>query len=341
MKISVIVPVYNVGELVVRGIDGLENQTFTDFEVLLVNDGSTDDSQYWCEQLVKKYQNVTLISQINQGSGAARNTGLDHAQGEYIYFFDPDDYITGEFFQSVATNTVNRPDVVVYGYWDEIFKGDKRIKQVPVEMTPAERLDQVGFRSNFVRLFRRGGLYTLWNKVYRRDFLEKEAIRFTTAPMGQDVRFNYLVYRALTTIDFIPEKYYHYIVSRATSSTNRYRSNRLELQLEEWQQLKEVLTAFGQVDEDLLLEEKTKVLKANVNHIVMSNLPREEKYQHMQEVVDHPAFQEIYDHNPYLGQFSQSLLTKGHYPVYDMLYRMARKQQWLYDGLRSLKQRTK
>lgn len=338
MKISVIVPVYNVGELVVRGIEGIEAQQFDDYEILLVNDGSTDDSQRWCEQLVAKYQNVTLISQLNQGSGAARNTGLAHAKGEYIYFFDPDDYLTGEFFQSVVAHTTEQPDVVVYGYWDEIFKQDKRVKQISTEMTPAESLDQAAFRENFPRLFRRGGLYTLWNKVYRRAFLEEQGIQFTTAPMGQDVRFNYAVYRVLGQIQFVAEKYYHYIVSRSSSSTNRYRSNRLTLQLEEWEQLQDLLALFNQTDADLLLEEKTKVLKANVNHIVMSQLPRAQRYQHMREVVEHPAFKSIYQDNPYLGHLSQSLLTKGHYPTYDLLYRTARKQQWLYDGLRHAKQ---
>ncbi|MDO4680724.1 MAG: glycosyltransferase family 2 protein [Aerococcus sp.] len=341
MKISVIVPVYNVGKLVLRSIEGIESQDFSDFEVILVNDGSTDDSRRWCEQLVNEYENITLITQLNQGSGAARNTGLDHAKGEYIYFFDPDDYLTGEFFQSVVKQIEDQPDVVVYGYWDEVFHGEKMIKRVPTELSPEETFDQTSFRKAFNRLFHRGGMYTLWNKVYRRKFLEDHEIRFTTAPMGQDVRFNYLVYRALDSIRFVPEKYYHYVVSRSTSSTNRYRDNRLTLQLEEWEQLKQLMETFGQVDSDLLLEEKTKVMKANVNHIAMSQLPREEKYQHMQEVVEHPAFQDIYEDNPYLDRLSELLLTRDHYPTYDLLYRTARKQQWLYDGLRNVKHRMK
>lgn len=98
-KISVIVPVYNVEEYLNRCVDSILNQTFSDFELILVDDGSVDKSGIICDEYVKKDKRVRVIHKKNGGVSAARNIGIDEAQGEYISFCDSDDYLENTFFQ--------------------------------------------------------------------------------------------------------------------------------------------------------------------------------------------------------------------------------------------------
>ncbi len=113
--ISVIIPVYNVEEYLRECVDSVLNQTFRDFEVILVNDGSTDSSGEICDEYVEKDERVTVIHQKNGGLSVARNTGLSEANGKYVYFLDSDDYISGnalEILLNIAKK--DKSDIVFF-----------------------------------------------------------------------------------------------------------------------------------------------------------------------------------------------------------------------------------
>ena len=93
IKVSVIVPVYNVEKYVKRAVESIIKQNFTDLEILLVNDGSTDNSLQEINLITEKYKNVKVFTQENQGVSSARNLGIKKAQGDYICFLDADDYL--------------------------------------------------------------------------------------------------------------------------------------------------------------------------------------------------------------------------------------------------------
>ena len=107
VKISVVIPVYNVAEFLEEAISSLLNQTFEDFELICVNDGSKDNSLDILNDFAKKDSRVVVIDKENGGCGSARNRALDEAKGEYIYFFDPDDYILPDAFERLYENIVN------------------------------------------------------------------------------------------------------------------------------------------------------------------------------------------------------------------------------------------
>ena len=96
-KISVIVPVYNIEKNITRCVKSILSQSFTDFEILLINDGSTDHSKEICEELQTTDPRITLYNKINGGLSDARNYGIERAKGEYISFVDGDDYIEHNF----------------------------------------------------------------------------------------------------------------------------------------------------------------------------------------------------------------------------------------------------
>lgn len=103
MKLSIIIPVYNTEKYLERCVKSLFSQNLLceDFEIIIINDGSTDNSPSICNQLSKKYQNIRFFSQENQGQSAARNVGLKHAIGEYVYFIDSDDYLNLGYLSSL------------------------------------------------------------------------------------------------------------------------------------------------------------------------------------------------------------------------------------------------
>ena len=125
MLISVIIPVYNVEKYLKTCIDSVLTQDFKDYEIILVNDGSTDNSPIICDEYAEKYDCVSVIHQKNKGLGGARNTGIDAARGEYLLFLDSDDFILPEAF-SYLTNIMagNNPDIVCFGRKNVLENGE-------------------------------------------------------------------------------------------------------------------------------------------------------------------------------------------------------------------------
>ena len=107
VKVSVIVPVFNVGEYLSTSLDSILNQTLEDIEIICINDGSTDDSLNILEYYAKKDKRIKIISKENEGQGTARNVGLDNAQGEFISFVDADDFIKKDMLEKLYNKSVN------------------------------------------------------------------------------------------------------------------------------------------------------------------------------------------------------------------------------------------
>ena len=114
-KISVIIPVYNAEEFLEESITSVLNQTFKDIELVCVNDGSKDNSLEMLNNFAKKDSRVKVIDKPNGGCGSARNMSLDNATGEYVYFFDPDDYVLPDAFEKLYNNAIsNNSDLVMF-----------------------------------------------------------------------------------------------------------------------------------------------------------------------------------------------------------------------------------
>ena len=122
-KYSIIIPVYNVEKYIKKCLDSIFNQTYKNFEVIVVNDGTKDSSM----DIVEKYD-VKIINQKNQGLSAARNNGAKHAKGEYILFIDSDDYIQKDLLEEIDKSTKNNPDVIRFQI-QEVYEDKDDIKE--------------------------------------------------------------------------------------------------------------------------------------------------------------------------------------------------------------------
>ena len=118
VKISVIVPVYNCEDYLEESIRSILNQSFNDIEIICVDDGSTDDSLNILKELSKQDTRLKVYTQENQGASVARNNALEKASGDYIYFFDADDYAVEDCLEKVYSNAVNNDSDMVIFYFD-------------------------------------------------------------------------------------------------------------------------------------------------------------------------------------------------------------------------------
>ena len=121
MKFSVIIPVYNIEDYIENCLQTILNQSFTDYEIILINDGSSDHSKDICEEYVKNYSNIKLIDKENGGPSSARRAGVERAEGDYIICVDGDDYIHRDLFLKIDNCIDNNPDVdlVCFGYYKD------------------------------------------------------------------------------------------------------------------------------------------------------------------------------------------------------------------------------
>lgn len=240
VKVSIISPVYNVEKYIPRFLESVKDQVLNDYELILVDDGSKDNSLEVCRQLTKQDDNIHIIHQENQGSGAARNTGLKRAKGKYVYFCDPDDYLDKKLLSdNVSLAEKNNSDVIIFGYIAETVDGQILKKVVPEggEYTSLQETKKI-----FPVWFEKQLIYYVWNKLYLRDSIKD--LKFETACTGQDFRFNIKYFHTARRIFCNDEAYYHYLSNRPNSAQNSIQMNKMRnkaLDLaEENQQLEEL-----------------------------------------------------------------------------------------------------
>lgn len=202
-------------------IESVLNQDYSDFELLLINDGSTDDSLTIISHYEKIDSRIRVISQENQGVSCARNTGINNAKGEYITFLDSDDQYKSNFLSSMfdALKKTNS-DLVISGY--KTIPNDKEITlDTHVYNSIIEMND------NFVFLRETGLLNVPWNKIFKRSLITKQFLY--SVSLGEDLLFVYNYLNNCNKVCFIGDCLYLYTLPNVEGLTRRYHSNGFEI----------------------------------------------------------------------------------------------------------------
>lgn len=218
--ISVIVPVYNNEKFLERCIQSVLNQSYKYIELILVNDGSTDNSGSICDKYSKNYDRVKVIHQVNSGVSVARNTGIINARGEYIQFLDSDDYLEANMCEKLYKSiTKNSSDMVICGYIQNYRR--KSIKQ-PCKNKVLLRFEDLS--KEFKYLYENWLINCPWNKLYRREKIEllfKEDMS-----LAEDLFFNIdYISNCRGNISLISDCLYNYSIATENSLTSRYRDD--------------------------------------------------------------------------------------------------------------------
>lgn len=206
-QLSIILPVYNSEPFLEETIRCVQRQSFQDFELIIIDDGSTDSSSRICDRLASHDDRIKVVHQKNQGVSAARNTGLDLAKGTFVAFVDHDDYITSDFYKTML-DQIGDSDLIISAVW-----GGKREDW---GKTPHHEIDdqqtvlaEVGEGDNFP-LIDVANNATIWNQIFKKEIIETNSLRFMKMN-SEDEIFSYAYMSLCSKIKKINYQGYYFV----------------------------------------------------------------------------------------------------------------------------------
>ncbi len=245
-KISIIMPAYNVGRYVRRAVESIQHQTFADFELLVVDDGSTDRTGQILDSIADRDIRVTAFHQENGGAPAARNFALDRARGKYVMFFDADDWAEPRMLEEMYEFAeVGQLELAVAGFYIDTYYGDDgqhttELKSCPTRVYGTQR----EFRTSAWELFDANQLYAPWNKIFLRSRIEELSLRFRPT-FWDDFPYVLDFVRDVERVGVMQTPYYHFIRQRSESETARWRPDMYDKREEEHGWMLELYRHWG------------------------------------------------------------------------------------------------
>lgn len=213
MKVSIIIPVYNVAPYITRCLDSVTAQTYTDIECILVDDCGTDNSIQIAEQYIHEYKGPILFTILhhfeNQGQSAARNTGIEVAKGEYIYFLDCDDAITQECIEILLGLAIKYPDAD--------FVQGKTIRETAELMRNWSENDFPEYCDNkdeLLNITLQFSYRTAWNKLIKRDFITEHSLYFPVGLIMEDHYWTWYLAKYTNAVAFTNKRTYLYYLNQ-------------------------------------------------------------------------------------------------------------------------------
>lgn len=223
VKVSIIVPVYNVEKYVGRCLESLINQTYQNIEIIIVVDGATDNSLAICEIYKEKDSRIQIVTKKNQGLGLARNTGLEYVTGKYVLFVDSDDYVEIDLVEEVCkiAEKWECDFVRFHNYREDLSTGNKNVRKSPLMEGNYDK-DKINNEilfpiigvlpkqtgENFVGM-------SVWRNLYRTSIIKERKLRFVSEReyISEDVIFNLHYFYYSNSAYVVNKPYYHYIVN--------------------------------------------------------------------------------------------------------------------------------
>lgn len=281
MMLSIIVPIYNADKYLKICIDSILNQTYKDFELILVDDGSKDCSPQICDEYALKDNRVKVIHQENAGVSSARNSGLNFCSGQFIAFVDADDYIGEKFFQKLLNEIQIGADIIICGYTccrkqqlEQVFPYAPREFDLP---TLKENYDSYKITNS------------VCTKLYRHELVGD--IRFNDkVSMGEDLLFNLQYYNNCRNFACIQEADYYYDCTNQNSAMHNFKAEYIICQKLLYSELKKF--KYGKVIFTNDMEDKA-TLSTFIDYlqcISAQKLSRREKKEYQKEIYNDELF---------------------------------------------------
>ena len=218
-KLSIIVPVYGVEKYIDKCLDSLVKQSLKEIEIIVVNDGTKDNSQKIIDKYVKKYPDkIKSYIKENGGQGSARNYGLEKANGEYIGYVDSDDFVEKDMYKKLYNKAKeNNYDIVVCGNYN--VSEDYQNKNIDAFIN--------NYNTDLENIF--FGKMAVWNKIYKRDILIKNKLEFKEKVWYEDLAFTLKAIMNSNTFAFIDEPLYDYLIREGSTMNNSNVQRNLEI----------------------------------------------------------------------------------------------------------------
>lgn len=241
--VSVIVPVYNVEKYLGRCIESILKQTYKNIELILINDGSDDNSLEICNKFSDTDKRIRVIDKENTGVSSTRNLGIELAKGRYLCFIDSDDYVENTYIEKLVCNVCENT-VTFCGYFIDTYKDNGDVLST---IRKYQENGSTAVKANLADVFHQGFLSVIWNKMYDVEILRKNEIKFDKKlSLGEDLLFNLEYLKTgIDNFAFVDIPLYHYIKRGKESLDNKYRKDFLNIQEKLFEGLISVSEIYG------------------------------------------------------------------------------------------------
>ena len=215
--LTVVIPVYNVEKYLKRCIESILIQEWKNYDILLVDDGSTDSSPQICDDYAKVYDFISVIHKKNGGLSEARNTGISHAKGDYVYFPDSDDWLEPQTFKELA-EVLESQEFDIVSFNREFVKGEED----PIISDPLVTQVFEG-KDAFVQMLKHSYITGFANdKIYKKSLFIDNNISFPKGKYYEDLGTNYKLFLSAENVFATNQKYYHYLIDNPDSITQSW-----------------------------------------------------------------------------------------------------------------------
>lgn len=243
-EVSIIVPVYNAAATLCKTVDSIQNQTFRDWELILIDDCSKDESKKICDEFALADKRIRVIAhKKNSGPSAVRNTGLKNASGEFIVFVDSDDLISKDYLQQLLSAQKKYQADIIWCNYADVIVGNSPVNtnhNIPCFQKISKEFLLNLFLQNTV------GLGSTCNKLYRKSFILRNKIEFNEERVrAEDWEFNLMLFDCSPIVYAIPDVLYYYIHQNKSSVMASYRSKDLKLMIRSHNLLKNIFESNG------------------------------------------------------------------------------------------------
>jgi len=308
-KISIIVPIYNTEQYLPQCMDSLLNQTLTDIEIILVDDGSIDNCPVMCDEYAKQDHRIRVVHKENGGLGYARNSGLEIATGEYVAFVDSDDYIELNAYQKLYTLASDtKADIVYFACQRFDDHGDMWLvannhKEIQYHTAASIRGLMFDMIANPPEAkMDRDILMSVWSGLYRNEIIKEYGLKFKSERelISEDLAFNldYLLYSS--NVIATPDAYYNYRVV-VSSLSRMLRADRITKNYYFYQYLLEWLERNNLGTESYMRATRLFIgySRSSIRQYMQSSLSKKEKMQWLKEVINNDYWKVIASEYPY------------------------------------------
>ena len=337
-QISVIVPVYNVEKYLPRCIESVLSQTFSNFELLLIDDGSTDRSGNICDRYAQNDSRIRVYHQNNQGVSTARNLGIEHARCEWLCLIDSDDYLDRDYLAVFMTQGHLTEDCLNLQGWQCVNEKEETVKTIQYPFLFSE-LPQAGETIANYQAFSNNAP---WAKLFNRNLIKRHQLCFPTQlPVREDAVFSYNYRMHIKSIQLLPASSYHYRLprKRITLSHSNHKPEVFLYVREVLPDLiKKVCQRFGlqgsKYEQQNISYFKNSTDLSILKSIYAYALPRAERLKTLQLVLGDPAIDPAFRIKTSLKMFKTAyrLLSAAGmdlflYPPFRLYYKYIKKNQ--------------
>lgn len=242
--VSIIVPVYNLADHLDRMVTSILNQSYQNIEVLLIDDGSTDDSLKICQNYEIKNKQIKVFTQVNSGVSVARNRGIEESSGDFLLFFDGDDYVEDTMVEVMVKNITPAVDMVVCGIaiHNQYLTNQLELRGIK-EKEKIITMEELAYE--YWEYYKLGVINSPWNKLFRKRIIDHYQLKFPEGiKMGEDAYFNLSYLTHSTQIKIINNPLYHYFIYGGQSSKN-INTDHYQMMVFNFEKIESFINQFG------------------------------------------------------------------------------------------------